>query len=86
MKFTEDMATFPWPTVRETEGSWTSPEMAFIHGVRMPTAFVDPNLSADLEHFQTRKDDVFIGSYPKSGKYMILKSFKILEKHERYMV
>lgn len=59
------MATFQ--TVRETEGSWTSPEMAIIHGVRISAALVDPNLQEDLEHFQTRKDDVFVTSYPKSG-------------------
>jgi len=60
------MATFQ--TVRETEGGWTSPEMAIIHGVRISAALVDPNLNEDLEHFQTRKDDVFVASYPKSGK------------------
>lgn len=59
------MATFQ--TVRETEGSWTNPEMALVHGVRISAALVDPNLHEDLEHFQTRKDDVFIGSYPRSG-------------------
>ena len=63
--FSEVMATFQ--TVRETEGSWTSPEMAIIRGVRISSARVDPNLDEDLDHFQTRKDDVFVASYPKSG-------------------
>ncbi|KAL9960567.1 hypothetical protein ACROYT_G034042 [Oculina patagonica] len=59
------MANFQ--TIRETEGGWTGPEMALIHGVRMPAVLVDPNLHEDLERFQTRRDDVFIGSYPRSG-------------------
>ena len=63
--FSEVMATFQ--TVRETEGSWTSPEMAIIRDVRISSARVDPNLDEDLDHFQTRKDDVFVASYPKSG-------------------
>ena len=60
------MATYQ--TVRETEGGWTSPEMAIVHDVRISAALVDPNLEEDLEHFQTRNDDVFVASYPKSGK------------------
>ena len=63
------MATFQ--IVRETEGSWTSPEMAIIHGVRISVALVDPNINEDLEHFETRKDDVFVASYPKSGNLII---------------
>ena len=63
--FPEDMATFQ--TVREKEGSWTSPEMAIIRGVRISAALVDSNLDEGLDHFQTRKDDVFVASYPKSG-------------------
>ena len=60
------MATFQ--VIRDTEGGWTSPEMALIHGVRILAELVDPHLHKDLEHFQTRKDDVFIGSYVRSGK------------------
>ena len=45
-----------------------------VEGVRLPnTEFVytDPNFAADLKRFQTRKDDVFIASYPKSGVSII---------------
>ena len=48
-------------TVREKEGSWASPEMALIQGVRIPKARMDPSFKEkDLDHFQTRQDDVFI--------------------------
>lgn len=60
------MATFQ--TIQETEGSWTLPEMALVRGVRISAALVDPDLHEDLERFQTRREDVFIASYPKSGK------------------
>jgi len=42
----------------------------FVQGVRLPSTPLiepDPNFPEDLKVFQTRKDDVFIGSYPKSG-------------------
>ena len=42
----------------------------FVDEVRLPnTPLVRPapNFVEDLKRFQTRKDDVFITSYPKSG-------------------
>lgn len=42
-------------------------EFALVHGIRIPTWFVEPNLGENLERFQTRKDDVIIATYPKSG-------------------
>jgi len=62
----EDMATFE--IVQETEGNWTGPEVAIIHGVKIPVAQLHPSFrEEDLDHFQTRKDDVFVVTYPKSG-------------------
>lgn len=38
-----------------------------VQGIRIPTWSLDPNFAEDLERFQTRKDDEFVASYPKSG-------------------
>lgn len=60
------MATLP--TVQEKEGNWISLEMALLYGVRIPKARMDPDFKLEgLDHFQTRKDYVFIVTYPKSG-------------------
>ena len=65
--FSKDMATFE--IVQEKEGNWTGPEVAIIYGVKIPIAQLHPSFrEEDLDHFQTRKDDVFIVSYPKSGE------------------
>lgn len=42
-------------------------EYALVHGVRIPTWIIDPKFGENLDRFQTRKDDVFIATYPKSG-------------------
>ena len=46
------------------------PAYTIVEGVKMPnTPLVSPdtNFAEDLKRFQTRKDDVFVCSYPKSG-------------------
>ena len=62
------MATFP--VLQEREGEWTSDKTVEILGLRIPAYFVpDPQLLQDfITNFQTKADDVFIASYPKSGE------------------
>ena len=56
--------------VQEHEGEFTGPRHALIHGVRVP--FYEPNIDQDFEkdlsRFETRPDDTYVVSYPKSGK------------------
>ena len=56
--------------VQEKEGEFTGPRHALIHGIRVP--FYEPNIDKDFEkdlsRFETRSDDVYVVSYPKSGK------------------
>ena len=62
------MATFP--VLQESEGEWTSDKTVEILGLRIPAYFApDPQLLQDfITNFQTKADDVFIASYPKSGE------------------
>ena len=66
------------PTVQEKDGDCIGPKFCLVHGVRMAEWSVDPNFGKDLAEFQTRKDDVFVVSYPKSGKCKVFFQYKII--------
>ena len=56
--------------LQDTEGEWTGPKHVMFCGIRVPGWIpVHPDTEKDLSHFPTRKDDLFIVSYPKSGAW-----------------
>lgn len=66
------MANFP--ILQEIEGEWRSSKTVEIMGLRIPTYFTDnPQVLYDyIVNLKTRSDDVFVVSYPKSGKRLSL--------------
>jgi len=63
------MSSQKFPIFQEREGEWTSPSTFLIQGVPIHQFFTpDPAvLYSYIVNFETRAEDVFVVSYPKSG-------------------
>lgn len=63
------MSSQKFPISQEREGEWTSPSTFLIQGVPILQFFTpDPAvLYSYIVNFETRAEDVFVVSYPKSG-------------------
>lgn len=76
------MASFP--IIQVTEGEQRSLRLCDVLGVKFPEFFTKhPALLADyISNFETRPDDVFVVSYPKSGSCIFI---LILSKSDNWI-
>lgn len=63
------MSMESYPIFQEQEGEWRSQKTVEIAGLRVPKYFApDPAALHDfINGFKTRKEDVMVVSFPKSG-------------------
>ena len=56
--------------VHEKDGQFSGPRQVLLCGVRVTyyEPNFDNNFEEDLSQFETREDDIFIVTYPKSGE------------------
>ena len=78
-----NMASFP--IIQVTEGEQRSLRLWDVLGVKFPEYFTKhPALLADyISNFETRPDDVFVVSYPKSGSCIFI---VILSKSDNWIM
>ena len=78
-----NMASFP--IIQVTEGEQRSLRLWDVLGVKIPEYFTKhPALLADyISNFETRPDDVFVVSYPKSGSCIFI---VILSKSDNWIM
>ena len=63
------VAVTSFPVFQVTEGQWTSQKLIDVLSLKIPANFTpDPQLLCDfITNFETRRGDVFVVSYAKSG-------------------